>query len=244
MKSFDPLARPAGEGPDGDEAFTPLCPSGPPRTSTPEGWRPLFEEQVVPEPAGGADEPARAGGHSQATTPPAEPPAAEEPAPGASADGRTFEEGYELGRRETQADVEAAARSLVEALQSVSAFRLELRHRYERELLELALGVARKVLHTELRQQPETWLAMIRDAVARVVDREMVRVRVPGPLATYLKEQLPRLRSKLEDVKDLEILDDPALTEGGCVIETVFGEVDMGIDTQVDQIRSDLTRVG
>src|ERR1051326_3286963 len=60
---------------------------------------------------------------------------------------------------------EAVREALVKSLQELATFRARLRGRYERELLELALGVARKVVQQELAERPEIWLGMIRDPV-------------------------------------------------------------------------------
>ena len=106
---------------------------------------------------------------------------------------------------------------------------------YQRELLELALGVARKVVQQELAGRPELWLGMIRAAVPRVVDRERIVLRVPPPLMAFLRGSLASLRASLADVKDLELVEDPSLPAGGCVIESRFGEVDIGVETQLER---------
>jgi flagellar assembly protein FliH len=147
---------------------------------------------------------------------------------------RAFQAGYELGREETRSQVESIAESLVKSLEELAAFRGRLRERYERELLELALGVARKVVQQELAERPEIWLAMIRSAVRRAVDRERITIRIPAPLAAFVREKLPELRATLDDVKELDLVEDPSLPEGGCVIESRFGEVDVGVETQLE----------
>jgi flagellar assembly protein FliH len=123
--------------------------------------------------------------------------------------------------------------TLAEALESLAAFRSELRTRYERELLLLALGVAKKVVQQELAEHPEIWLTMIRSAVKQAVDRERILVRVPPDLAQYLLAEAPTLRAALEEVKELQIVDDPSLPPLGCIIESRYGEVDIGVETQL-----------
>jgi flagellar biosynthesis/type III secretory pathway protein FliH len=233
MKSFESLT-PAGAASRTGRSFTPLHPAPSAQAVGRQPWRPLFGEEGRADAVERHPDPAAAPAGEQGATPEGGGPDA----------GRSFEDGYALGRQEAEAEVEPIVRALGESLQAVATFRTELRHRYERKLLELALGVARKVLHTELAERPETWLAMIRQAVERVVERETVRVRVPGMLAAYLRERLPELRSRLEHVKELAVVDDPGLPEGGCVIESEFGEVDLGIDTQIDRIERELTRAG
>src|SRR5438128_2631407 len=113
---------------------------------------------------------------------------------------------------------------------------------YERELLELALGVARKVVQQELAERPEIWLGMIRAAVKRAVDRERIVLRVPPPLMAFLRGSLAALRASLEEVKDLELVEDASLPTGGCVIESRFGEVDIGVETQLERCERALVR--
>src|SRR5438477_9825886 len=101
---------------------------------------------------------------------------------------KAFQAGYELGREELRSDVESIGESFVKSLQELAAFRGRLRGRYERELLELALGVARKVVQQELAERPEIWLGMIREAVRRAVDRERIAVRVPPAALDFLRQ--------------------------------------------------------
>ena len=149
---------------------------------------------------------------------------------------RAFQAGYELGRDEVHARLETVAESFVKSLEELAAFRGRLRDRYERELLELSLGIARKIVQQELAERPEIWLGMIRAAVRRAVDREHIVLRVPPALSVYLRDHLPELRASLDAVKELELAEDPALPPGGCVIESRFGEVDIGVEAQIEAV--------
>ena len=138
--------------------------------------------------------------------------------------------------------MEQVGESLVRSLEEVADFRAKLRDRYERELLEVALGVARKVVQQELADRPEIWLTMIRAAVRRVVDRERIVVRVPAEIARFLQERDHELRASLDEVKELEVIEDPTLPPDGCRIESRFGEVDVGLDTQFEAAERALVR--
>ncbi len=155
---------------------------------------------------------------------------------------QAFQAGYELGREELQSQVESIGESLLKSLEELAQFRTRLRARYERELLEVALGVAKKVVQQELTERPEIWLDMIRSAVRRTVDRERIVVRVPATLATFLRERMKELRAALDEVKELEVTDDPGLADGGCVIESRFGDVDIGVETQFEAAERVLVR--
>ena len=167
---------------------------------------------------------------------------AEPPHADPSEERQAFQAGYELGREETRSQIESIGESFAKSLEELAAFRNRLRAHYERELLELALGVARKVVQQELAERPEIWLGMIRHAVRHAVDRERITVRVPARLLGFLKQSLPELRATLEDVKEFELIEDPALGDGGCVIESRFGDIDIGVDTQFETTKRALLR--
>jgi flagellar biosynthesis/type III secretory pathway protein FliH len=46
----------------------------------------------------------------------------------------------------------------------------------------------------------------------------------------------------LEDVKELELVEDQALGENGCILESRYGDLDLGIDSQIGAIRAALTQ--
>ena len=217
----------------------------------------MSSSAATPEDTGRADfapllggaEPARAfralGEVEPAVVPvaPPEPPAEAAPSEPSEEARRAFQAGYALGRDELRADIESIGESFAMSLQELGEFRARLKERYERELLELALGVARKVVQQELAERPEIWLGMIRSAVKRAVDRERITVRVPADLLGFLRQSLPELRASLEHVKELELVEDPTLPRGACIIESRFGDIDIGVDTQIDATRRALVEV-
>lgn len=143
---------------------------------------------------------------------------------------------HEQERATLVAQLESIGQSFVASLEELARFRRELTARYERELLELSLGIARKIVQQEVSERPELWLGMLRTAVRHAVDRERIVVRVPTTLAAFLREQAAPLRAALEGVKDVEVVEDAALGDGACILESRFGEVDLGLDTQLDAV--------
>jgi flagellar assembly protein FliH len=150
------------------------------------------------------------------------------------------ERGIADGREQAARELAQLVQGLGEAIHEVGRFRRDMLERYQSELLDLALEVARKVVDRELEQHPEHWLVLIRDGVKRALDRDHIRIRVAGPLYGFLRTHLAELRTELDGVKDFELLEDPALPPTGCVVETSYGDLDLGVESQIGTIRSAL----
>lgn len=149
--------------------------------------------------------------------------------------------GIAEGRAQAEAQLAQLVQGMGEAIAELSRFRHETMTRYQSELLDLALEVARKVVDRELEQHPEHWIEVIREGVRRAVDRDHIRIRVATSLHGFLRDHLAELRGELDGVKDLELVEDPALPPSGCVVETSYGDLDLGVDSQIATIRGAMT---
>lgn len=152
-----------------------------------------------------------------------------------------YARGIAEGRAIAEAELAHLVQGMGEVIAELTRFRHETMTRYQSELLDLALEVARKVVDRELEQHPEHWIEVIREGVRRAVDRDHIRIRVATPLHAFLRERLAELRGELDGVKDLELMEDLALPPTGCVIETSYGDLDLGVDSQIATIRSAMT---
>jgi flagellar assembly protein FliH len=149
-------------------------------------------------------------------------------------------EGFAHGEHDARAAVDAEMTELLESMRGLVEMAREERHKIiesaEDEIVRLALAVAERVVHRQITVDPETVVEIARNAIARVVDRERIVVRVhPADLET-LKEHRERLLSGPE-AERLHIVEDQRVDRGGVVIETEGGTIDAKISTQLREAR-------
>ena len=164
------------------------------------------------------------------------------PDEGEAARAAAYAEGVAAGRAEAEQEIMMSAGALVAATEEVLRFRSSLTERYQQELLELALGIARKVVQRELADSPERWLGMIREAVQQALDQERILIRAGSVLHRFLVERMSDLRDLLDGVQELDLAADETLADNGCVIESRSGDLDLSVDSQIGAIRAALTR--
>ncbi len=153
----------------------------------------------------------------------------------ASAEKAGYAEGYARGR----ADAEGALRDQVERLTAlVGAAVHDLREalfELEPQVIELAMTVAGRVVERELAADPELVVDVVRAALDAAVSLPVVRVRVHPADEPILAAAWASQGST--GGAPVELVADPTIQRGGCLIDTASGLVDAQPRTRLDELR-------
>lgn len=148
-----------------------------------------------------------------------------------------YREGEAAGRNQAAAQIQPVLDQLARSLHDIAGLRSKLRAEAESDLLRLALAIARKVLHRELSTDPEALSGLVKVAIEKIRLRDIVRVRIHPQYHAPVKHLLEKLSSGAS----IELLPDPKLELGGLVVETVRGEWNGSVETQLKEIERGLT---
>jgi len=147
-----------------------------------------------------------------------------------------FVKGYAQGER---SGAEAAARQgeamlrrLSETIEEVAALRTDLLHRSEQDIVRVALVIAERVLHREVSLDRELILAMAHIAIDRLGNRASATIRLhPADHAALMA--VPRAQPFAGAV---EIVADASVSRGGCLVQSDFGLIDLGVEAQLKEV--------
>jgi flagellar assembly protein FliH len=155
-----------------------------------------------------------------------------------------YDQGYREGHRDgleqaRQAIVDATNRAeQVTAAAAVEAAETLLAS--ERQMVDIALAVARKILNREIALNVDTVLPIVAATLEKVRDQDLVTVRVSPEDLDQVTGAKQQFQSQLTQDATLSVIDDAGLKSGDCVIETAFGVIDARIDSQFEAIKSSL----
>jgi flagellar assembly protein FliH len=107
----------------------------------------------------------------------------------------------------------------------------------ERQIIELVMTITRKIISDELEERPEIILGVVREALGRVRDQDHLNIHVSLDDYERILQSRNELQSIVGSEKSFTVTADTVLERGGCLIETSFGTVEAGIDTQLESIR-------
>ena len=138
-------------------------------------------------------------------------------------------EGYAAGHAEGAAETRAHAERIAAVMNGVHQSLRELDQHVAEQLLATAVEIANQILRQSLRVKPELLLPVIRDAVATLnahLGHPAIFVHPDDAalIRTHLGEQLAH--------NSWRLVEDTALTPGGCRVELGASEVDATLETR------------
>jgi 2-dehydro-3-deoxyglucarate aldolase/4-hydroxy-2-oxoheptanedioate aldolase len=135
-------------------------------------------------------------------------------------------------------------RRFLEAMERVAAavetLRAQAAHLGEQaraDALEIGFLVARTLLEAEVRQSPQAVFGLVRQAVRRAGDSRRISVRLSPDDAAIVNAENARAPLFGPAAARVEVVADPALARGDCVVDTDFGRVDGRLETRLDELR-------
>jgi flagellar assembly protein FliH len=154
---------------------------------------------------------------------------------------RIVEQARAEGEARAQATfVEQLARERQMIREAVTAFARERDAYYQKvegEIVQLALAIARKILHREAQVDPLMLAGIVRVALDKLESRTEVMVRVNPRNVTEWRDYFSRT---LEPRELPEVIEDPGIPPDRCVLQTVLGTTELGIETQLKEIERGL----
>ncbi len=142
-------------------------------------------------------------------------------------------EGRQAGRAEVQAQVDRLAGMFYDLARPFDVLDQEV----ERELLTLAMALARQIVRRELKTDPTQIIGIIREAIAALpVATRDVRVHLHPEDASVVKQHL----APTENERAWTIIEDPVMARGGCQITTNTSRIDARLETRLGGILSEL----
>jgi len=146
-----------------------------------------------------------------------------------------YEKGYAEGMATARADALKDIQRIAELAANAAADMSRITLASEEGIVELALSIAEKIVGKSLAEDRTVLVAMVKDVLERLETMDVLRVRV-NP------EDLEILRPFWEEGvitqtgRGIDLVADPRVQMGGCIIDTSTSVVDAQIKTKLAEI--------
>ncbi len=140
--------------------------------------------------------------------------------------------GEAAGRQKALAEAEGVMRKLARSIEEVASHKARQRQQAERDVVWLAMEVARRILRREIRVDEEAVLGLVKAALENANLREVTEVRVHPSHKSKFQEYVAEIGAPVA----ITVRADATLEPGGVVVETSRGTLDASLETQLEEI--------
>lgn len=151
--------------------------------------------------------------------------------------------GRESGFGEGKSEVERLIKRTQTVLERAQDKRAEILDETEQEIISLVLLIARKVIKVISENQKNVIISNVVQALRKVKGRGNIIIRVNISDLKLSTEHTKDFISLVEGAKSIQIVEDSSVDEGGCIIETDFGEIDARIASQLAELESKILEI-
>lgn len=153
-----------------------------------------------------------------------------------------YAEGYEKGVNEGREQGYLEMTSLIDEAKQLKQEAYEARNQLslqlEKDLVQLVIQTARRILQSELQENQELLFQLIDEGLKKCNYTENLVIHVSEMDYDMVYAYQNRIYLMTDGIYDIEIKSDPSMSPGSVVIETASGQVDAGIETQLKQIEA------
>ncbi len=149
-------------------------------------------------------------------------------------------EGYENGIAQAENDIA----ELRMQINNFATVKQEVFDAIAPEILAISIDIAKKIIKTEVQQNRDLIISNIQQCLKELSKEETkVMLKLNPSDVANVKSQIPEMLENAGlDVK-IMIVPDPSITQGGGIIQTTNGIIDVTIDTQVDIVTKALREI-
>lgn len=156
-----------------------------------------------------------------------------------------YDRGFSDGKQVASALYDTEMNKLREWVKNLDTAMMELREQYSQQIeslesvaVQLAMTATEHILGQEIHENTQLAVHQVKKAIAEIHGIRDIRVRIHPSSFEALTDAKSSLVEGSGSVQSIEIISDPAVESGGCILETAIGTVDAQFRTQMRLVRA------
>lgn len=151
-----------------------------------------------------------------------------------------YEEGFEKAKEEVFRQYETLIAEANRIVEKAKEDYYQTIEKHQHAIITLAIKAAEKILTREIERDESYVTSIIRKAMEDLKDHSNVAIHVSPKDYELVISQKDELEQSLNDGEILSIYVDHKLDQGDCILSHPFGQIDISIDLQLQQIKNAL----
>lgn len=155
-----------------------------------------------------------------------------------------FEEGFNQGKTEGietgRKEAGPVIRNFLNLIGELALFKQKVLNSCETDVVELIVAATKKIVQKEISLDKEIAATVLKNALKSLTDRKDILVRVNPTDYNIIHDRKAEYFGDIDGLRDITFVEDELVSQGGCMIESKFGEVDARIEKQIESLEAGL----
>ena len=137
-------------------------------------------------------------------------------------------------------NIETLLPALSEAIRQIEDSRNQWLKHWEKAAIHVATAIAGRVVRREVKHDPQITLTLVSEALELASGSPKIQISISPQDHETLGGQITTLCERFAQLAPIEIVADPDIAPGECVVETRCGRVDQRFEAQLARIEEEL----
>lgn len=154
-----------------------------------------------------------------------------------------YNSGYEIGYKEGK----EASQQLIEEALKIKEEYIQIRNQVlrdaEEDIVELVIAIYEKVLYQKVEEDKDLIVSLVLNGLDSLEVSDKLIIIVSEDDYEIVEESKSIILAKASLIDELDIRVNSDMKKGDCMIETSMGSVDVGVNTQLNEVRDLLKNI-
>ena len=149
-----------------------------------------------------------------------------------------YQRGHADGSKIQSKEIDSKVEVLLATLKALPEIRKDILEKGEEQILKLAFAIAEKIIHQEVTTRKDVIVGVLKEALKNVADTEGIKIHLHPQDFRYMMEIKKDFLQSFDGIRNIVFEEDASVKRGGVVAETMFGEVDARLESQLKEIKA------
>ncbi len=146
-----------------------------------------------------------------------------------------YDEGLSKGEADAKKELEKLKSDYIETIKKLSILRERVYKDAENDMVSIVKEAIKKVISANINNSEEFILNVLKDTINDNIESKKIIIRISPEDYRYLSDSKDELDKNFPG-REINLVKDPSITRGGCIIETDFGETDSTVETKLEEV--------
>lgn len=155
----------------------------------------------------------------------------------------SYRKGFTAGVESQKKEIAPVLEALSTMTRMIPLIDKHITARTEQQILKLSFAIAEKIINLEVTTNKDVIFGVLQGVAKNISSTEGMKIRLHPQDLHYITEIKKDFLQSIEGVRNAVFEEDASLNRGGAIVETMFGEVDARLESQLKEIREAMLKL-